>query len=196
MMSPAMNMSPSASFRRSSEHDNIDTSQSSAVAPTPFYSLFGHDGERNTRSSSAQMKSVDLSSHDHSSSTSSSGSLYNTAIPASSGLKSPLSFFGSRRSFQTISNFMPKAWASPVPASTSQPSSASYHVSNLSEQTVVPDQHSPRVERTTLPNSGGYVSREKQLKKLLLRMEVEGKSQMSYSTNVDCRNCTTALVHI
>jgi hypothetical protein len=192
VMSAAMNMSPSASFRRSAE--NNDVSQSSAAAPTPFYSLFGHDGERNTRTSSAQMKSVDLSSHDHSSSTSSSGSLSNTAIPASSGLKSPLSFFGSRRSFQTISNFIPKAWA--APASSSQPSSASHHTSSLSEQTVVPEQPSPRVEPAPLPTPGGYVSREKQLRKLQLRMEVEGKSQMSYLTNVDCRNCITALVHI
>lgn len=190
-MNAAMNMSPSTSFRRSAKND--DVSQSSPPAPPPFYSLFGHDGERNTRTSSAQMKSVDLSFHDHSSSTSSSGSSSNTAIPVSSGLKSPLSFFGSGRSFQTISNFIPKAWAAPA---SSQPSSVSHHTSNLSEQTVVPDQPSPRVEPVTLPTPGGYVSREKQLRKLVLRMEAEGKSQMSYSTNVDCRNCTTALVHI
>jgi hypothetical protein len=192
-----MNMSPSASFRRSAEYDDPNgASTSRAASAAPFYSLFGHDGERNTRSSSAQMKSVDLSSHDHSSSTSSSGSLYNTAIPTSSGLTSPLSFFGSRRSFKTISNFIPKAWASPAPASSSQSSTASHHTSNLSEQTVVPEQPSSQVEPTPLPSSGGYVSREKQLRKLLLRMEVEGKSHMSYSTNMDCRNCFTALVQI
>jgi len=181
VMNTAMNMSSPNAFRRSAECKHSEF-KSSAAASAAFDSLFDNDYQRNIRSSPAQMKSVDLSSHDPFSTS--------TAIPASSGLQSPLSFFGSRRSFQTISNFIPKAWASPAPVNPPQPS-ASHHINSVSDQTVVPE-HPSQVE----PIGPRYVSRETQLRKLLLRLEVEGKAQMSYAADVDCRNCTTALVHI
>jgi hypothetical protein len=100
--------------------------------------------------------------------------------------------FSGRLSFQTFTNFIPLSWgsqvneASPTTTSSNSPSVAE-DVSNLVVRPVgiAP----PR-------RTDGYVSREKQLRLLKTRLEVEGVVAMTSFANVQCKMCDRELVFI
>jgi len=137
------------------------------------------------------MKSIDLSHDQHtqlrSQDTSSQHSSFNQSTVSS--MPNPLA---ARLSFQTFTNFIPLPWASrgartpPTLSSTGLSSATHSAASSASDDTVV----LPR------KSAGGFVSREKQLRKLRTRMEVEGVVAMKSRVQVQCKKCDGELVFI
>jgi hypothetical protein len=105
-------------------------------------------------------------------------------------MSSPIS---ARLSLQTITNFIPLSWAprsasvlptAPIPTPDFQDFDG-----QAASAIVVPAPAQPR-------RSGGYVAREKQLRKLQARMEVEGVLAMGMAVSVKCRKCDGGIVCI
>jgi hypothetical protein len=121
------------------------------------------------------MKSVDFS-HDHTLSGASVGSVDSLQRQSGYGLSSIVA-----SPFKSFTNFMPHTWANPpLPAV------------SLSSQSIIAN----RTNEMVVAKATCYVSRQKQLRKLQLRMEVEGVVPMSSSVAMGCRSCDGALVFI
>ncbi|KAF9559180.1 hypothetical protein CPC08DRAFT_709084, partial [Agrocybe pediades] len=95
----------------------------------------------------------------------------------SSLVSSPIS---PRFMFKTFSKFIPLSWGARVSTSPALPAPVEPMTFGKDKE-VVP---SP-----TLPLPGKFVSREKQLRKLKTRMEVEGVMAMKASVNIKFRKC-------
>lgn len=77
--------------------------------------------------------------------------------------------------FKSLTSLIPRAWSAPaIPARGGEQED---------------DGASPR-------RNGGYVSREKQLRKLQMRMQVEGAAPIGRAVGVPCRSCDGASVSI
>ncbi|KAF9482007.1 hypothetical protein BDN70DRAFT_930413 [Pholiota conissans] len=153
------------------------TPASTISSSSSFYNIFDLSGAGNDAAhaaSSAQMKSVDLS-HDHTFSDASVGSVDSVQRQAGYALSSIVT-----SPFKSLTNFMPHTWATPMPAATIPPSADTGDVH----------------QSTPAAKVGGYVSREKQLRKLQTRMNVEGVVPMINSVNLGCKSCNGALVRI
>ncbi len=77
--------------------------------------------------------------------------------------------------FKSLTSFIPRAWSAPA----------------VPERGGAEESDSSRSRRT-----GGYVSREKQLRKLQMRMQVEGAASIGRAFRVPCRSCDGASVSI
>lgn len=106
----------------------------------------------------------------------------------SSVMSSPLS---GRLSFQTFTNFIPLSWGSSV---NEAPTTTSSHSHSATER--VSDHAVSPVNVVLSRRAGGYVSREKQLRLLKTRMELEGVVAMTSFANVQCKKCDKELVFI
>ncbi|CAA7259491.1 unnamed protein product [Cyclocybe aegerita] len=146
---------------------------------------------------SSQMKSIDLT-HDNTQrhvpvrGTEHGCSRSSASTSTPSIMPTPLV---ARLSFETLTHFNPFSWTSrtssaSVPSQRPAPSTASHSAaSSLSDHTVVGVEAAPR-------RSGGYVSREKQLRLLKARMEVEGVMVMRTLVDVQCKKCNGEIVYI
>lgn len=124
------------------------------------------------------MKSVDFS-HDHTLSGASAGSVDSVQRQSGYALSSIVV-----SPFKSLTNFMPHTWANPPPPTAS--------AASLSSQSITADS----INELGVAKANCYVSRQKQLRKLQLRMDVEGVVPMSSSVAMGCRSCDGALVFI
>ena len=77
--------------------------------------------------------------------------------------------------FKSLTSFIPRVWSAPA----------------------VPERRgAEESDSSSARRSGGYVSREKQLRKLQMRMQVEGAASMGRAFGVPCRSCDGASVSI
>ncbi|KAF8974702.1 hypothetical protein BDZ97DRAFT_1900273 [Flammula alnicola] len=95
-------------------------------------------------------------------------------------------------SITTFTNLIPLSWG-PSQPTTSSCSTASHGAASNGHGAI---SQLPSVQPPPAKKIGGYVSREKQLRKLRARMEVEGVVPMSSSVNAQCRNCNGDFVFI
>jgi hypothetical protein len=90
--------------------------------------------------------------------------------------------FSTRLTFQTFTSFIP--WSSrSTPVSAPPPTAVA---SSAQAEVVTPSSK----------RSGGFVSREKQLRRLKARMDVEGAVAMKSCVHVHCKKCAGELVFI
>lgn len=176
------------SFCRSSDDDQHHRT----AIPNPAFFL-DKLAVGNHHGSPAQMKSLDLTNDPHHTQLGPqrTPSQLPSSLPVFSNASSPLS---SRLSFQTITNFIPLSWASRsatsdiAPTSSTAPSMAIHSAaSSVSDDTIVAPLKAGGV---------GFVSREKQLRKLKARMELEGVVAMKSLVHVQCKKCNGELVFI
>ena len=162
----------------------------------PAAAFFNTSNNQYTDSSS-QMKSVDLSrdstfsfpQHPSQSSVQSSSSKRDSQSSVASNTSSISSLVTSpispRLTFQTFSKFIPLSWG--VRSTPPAPPHPLERMSFDDDQTVIASSVAPP---SPPRKSGSFVSREKQLRKLKNRMEVEGAAIMKVSVNIQCKKCS------
>jgi len=90
--------------------------------------------------------------------------------------------------FSTLTSFLPLSWSARSVAAT-----AAVSPHPVSEKERLSSE--PLIEPPVVPAAKSvYVSREKQLQKLRLRVEREGKTQMPIAVKVHCRKCDGGIV--